>query len=500
MDFRIGINLGDVVVKDEVIYGDGVNVAARLESLAEPGGICISRPVFDQVESKLNLDCEYLGEQQVKNIAKPVRAYRVLLDGVAAPAGEAPEVQRGIDAGDSGLKPKLPTLIVLPFQNLSDDREQAYFSDGVSEDLITDLSKISRLSVISRNTAFTYKGRAVNVRDLGRELGVDYVLEGSVRRAGDRLRITAQLIDAKTDNHLWSERYDRKWDDLFDWQDEITRDIVTALDVQLLEGEQARIWRKSTKSPKAYDLFLKGLDIARNGSGTQANEQAMQLLEQAIDVDPNFAEAYAALARRHIEEGLFGDQSQSASLEKVRELASKAMELNDEVADAYTALGMYYLLKGDTARAVAEAEQGVRLSPQSADATARLAQIQLFSGDPALAVATFRRAMTLAPSYPSWYATFLGHAFYCLERHKEAVEVLRESVAIVPNAIMAHVFLAANQMALKNVAEGEAAAKEILRIHPAFSVGQWSSGLSGLGMGKNIKPFLDHLRHAGLPD
>ncbi len=251
MDFRIGINLGDVVVKDDAIYGDGVNIAARLESLAEPGGICISRPAHDQVKSKLTLEYEYLGEQQVKNIAEPVRAYRVRTDDPESASPQAP-------AQETDKPSRLPTIAVLPLANLSNDPEQEYFSDGITEDLITDLSKISGLSVVSRNAVFLYKGKAVNPVEVSEELGVRYVLEGSIRKAANRVRISAQLIDPTTGYHLWAERYDRDLTDIFALQDEISEKIVAALEVKLTAGEQGQVAVRYTDNLEAYDYFLRG--------------------------------------------------------------------------------------------------------------------------------------------------------------------------------------------------------------------------------------------------
>ncbi|MBI3304547.1 MAG: hypothetical protein HYZ72_20990, partial [Deltaproteobacteria bacterium] len=257
MEFRLGLNVGDVVVEGERLYGDGVNIAARLENLAEPGGICISGTVYDQVETKLALEYEHLGEQTVKNIVKPVRVYRVRMEppSPGQPQGVAPTIsQPGLPLPDK------PSLAVLPFVNLSSDPEQEYFSDGMTEDLITDLSKLSGLFVIARNSVFTYKGKAVKVEEVGRELGVRYVLEGSVRRADDRVRITAQLVDATTGYHLWAERYDRELKDIFALQDEITQKIVFALKVKLTKEEQERFRRYPTDNLEAYDSFLHGLE------------------------------------------------------------------------------------------------------------------------------------------------------------------------------------------------------------------------------------------------
>src|SRR2546425_3009378 len=285
MEFRIGINVGDVVVEGERLYGDGVNIAARLEALAEGGGICIAGTVYDQVENKLSLGYEYVGEQMVKNIAKPVRVYRVRLE------AEAPATEPGKDKVTSPLPPSAlplpdkPSIIILPFVNLSSDPEQEYFSDGLTEVLTGDLSKISTLFVISRNSAFTYKGKAVKVQDVSREMGVRYVLEGSVLKAGDQVRITVQLIDAATGYHLWSERYDGRLTDIFALQDEIVQKIVTTLKLQLTLQEHGYLMRKHTDNLEAYDAFLRGMEYFWRLT-REANAQAQQMYEKAIALDP----------------------------------------------------------------------------------------------------------------------------------------------------------------------------------------------------------------------
>ena len=295
MQFRIGINLGDVIEEGERIYGDGVNIAARLESLADPGGICISITAFDQIETKLPLGYEYLGEQQVKNIAKPVGAYRVRM-----------ERDLLIAEGSPGLKlPDKPSIAVLPFVNMSGDPEQEYFSDGMTEDLITDLSKIAGLFVIARNSVFTYKGKAVKVDQVGRELGVRYVLEGSVRKVGGRVRITAQLVNASTGGHLWAERYDRSIGDIFVLQDEVTRQIVMALAVKLTEDEHEHLGRRYTDNLEAYDHFLRGLEYFYRFSEESAN-QSRRMFESAIELDPQFSAAYGYLSLTYWLEWSFG--------------------------------------------------------------------------------------------------------------------------------------------------------------------------------------------------
>lgn len=309
MEFRIGINVGDVVVEGERIYGDGVNIAARLEALAEGGGICISGTVYDQVENKLNLGYTDLGQHRLKNISRPVRVYQIKLDTELDPEAAsyaAPSVQESVSAEEpkAPTLPDKPSIAVLPFVNLSHDPEQEYFSDGMTEDLITDLSKLAGLFVISRNSVFGYKGQAIKPENVSRELGVRYVLEGSVRKAGNRVRITAQLIDATSDYHLWAERYDRELQDIFELQDEVTQKIVSALAVQLTAGEQRRLRRPPTENVQAYDYFLRGRECYFYRT-KEANLQARQMFEQAIQLDPQFATAYAYLGRTHLTELAF---------------------------------------------------------------------------------------------------------------------------------------------------------------------------------------------------
>jgi TolB-like protein len=338
MEFRIGINLGDVIVEGERIYGDGVNIAARLEGLAEAGGLCISGTVYDQVKTKLSLDYEELEAQAVKNIAEPVRVYRVHLEPrTAATAVRQPKrlmaaswrkvalvalglvlilggsvtvwhlaFRRPAPAGVLPSEratalplPEKPSIAVLPFVNMSGDPEQEYFSDGMTEDLITDLSKLSGLFVIARNSVFTYKGKALKPEQVSRELGVRYVLEGSVRKAGDRVRITAQLVEATTGYHRWADRYDRPLQEIFALQDEIRQKIVTALKVQLTQEEQARFRRFPTNNLEAYDALLRGLEYAYRFTQA-ANAQARQLFESAIALDSQYAAAYAFLGLTHL--------------------------------------------------------------------------------------------------------------------------------------------------------------------------------------------------------
>ncbi len=328
MEFRIGVNIGDVIVEGDDIYGDGVNVAARLEALAAPGGICIAGSVYEQVKKNLDVGYEFLGKQEVKNIAEPVSVFRVRIEpGAAAPPGATSEAVPG--APTSPAPPEKPSIVVLPFENMSGDPEQAYFSDGIVEDIITDLSHVSGLFVVARNSAFTYKGKIVKVQEVSRELGVRYVLEGSVRKAGNRVRINAQLIDGGTGGHIWAERYDRDLTDIFAVQDEVTRNIVSALAIELTRDEQGCLGRKGTDNLVAYDYFLRGREYAWRHT-SETNAQARSMFARAIELDRKFAAAYAGLAYSHVLDYVNRwSESPRQSLEQAQEQTQTALGLND---------------------------------------------------------------------------------------------------------------------------------------------------------------------------
>jgi adenylate cyclase len=465
MRFRIGINLGDVIVEGERLYGDGVNIAARLESLAEGGGICLSGTAFDQIEGKLPFPCEFAGEHTVKNIARPVRVYRVRLDSSAPPAGvprRASRVAMAISAvvvilgllgaagwvgwrwlrpaESAGLPlPDKPSVAVLPFANLSQDPAQEYFSDGVTEDLITGLSKVSGLFVIARNSAFTYKGKAVKVRDVGRDLGVRYVLEGGVQRSGSRVRITAQLIDAATGYHLWAERYDREVTDIFALQDEVTQQIVRAMAVKLTQAERARVGGAPTGVLEAYDLVLRGHD-ARSRTTREGNDEARRLFTRAIELDPNYAAAYLGLSWTYLQSWQFLWTSDRASLERARELAEKASALNSNLAGAGQALGQIYVWMKQHDEALAQAERGIALAPNDADGYETLAEVLAWSGRGEESLAAIRHAMRLNPHYRYFYLWTLGHGYYLTGRRQEALDAFGRLLQANPNFGPAHAY------------------------------------------------------------
>jgi adenylate cyclase len=467
MQFRIGINLGDVIVEADRLYGDGVNIAARVQALAESGGICLSGAAYDQVEGKLRFAYDPLGEHTVKNIARPVRVYRLRFESGPAPARVQPRAGRqrllialgavvvlalvgaGAWAGwrwlrpdSSGLAlPDKPSVAVLPFANLSSDPAQEYFSDGVTEDLITDLSKVSGLFVIARNSVFTYKGRAVKVGDVGRDLGVRYVLEGSVQRAGSRIRITAQLVDATTGYHVWAERYDREVRDIFALQDDVTRQIVRALAVKLTEGERARLARASTGNPEAYDLALRGRE-AHKRTTREANAEARRLFVKALDLDPDYAWAYVGLSWAHLQSWQFVWNTDPRGLERARELAERAIALDETLAHGHSLLGQIHLWRKEHDLAFAHAERAIALAPNDADGYETLAEVLGWAGRPEESLTAIRRAMRLNPRYPFFYLWTLGHGYYLTGRTADAVDAFTRVVQQNPDFLPAHAYLA----------------------------------------------------------
>ena len=373
MQFRIGVNLGDVMAEGENLFGDGVNIAARLEQLADPGGIYVSDDIYRQVEGKVDVAFDDLGEQRVKNITKPLRVFRARLgEDMAAGA---------LGSSEPLPLPDKPSIAVLPFTNISGDLEQEYFSDGITEDIITDLSKVSALFVIARNSVFTYKGRAVRVQEVSRDLGVRYVVEGSVRKSGNRVRITAQLIDGMSGGHMWAERYDRDLTDIFALQDEITEKIVAALQVKLTEGEQEQVARRYTENLVAYDYFLRGrADQAR--ATKETNAQAREMFERAIELDPNFAGAYAVLSHTYSRDWSYQWSDDTQALERASEAAKKAVTLDDSLPLAHARLAWIYLWRRQHEQAIAEVKRAIFLDPNFAEGYARLGIILTYAGRP----------------------------------------------------------------------------------------------------------------------
>ena len=485
MQLRIGVNLGDVLADETgAIYGDGVNIAARLEGLAPPGGICVSKSVHDQVKGRFGVDFEDLGEKTVKNITSPVHAFAVRLGQAAAPA--EPVVRRP------------NSIAILAFDNMTGEPAQELFCDGISEDIITDLSKTIGIAVMNRQSSFTYKGKPRDLRAVGRELGVKYVMEGSVRKAGNTIRVTAQLIDAETGAHVWANRYDRTLEDAFLVGDEITEDIVISLDVKLGHGEEARIWRKAMRSPQARDLFNAAMN-ARDGGTPQDVRRARELLLEASRIEPDSPWPYAHMAVTHVLEVMNGWTSDRArSLEEARSLAFKANELESTVAGAYAALGVVGLFEDRHDEALAHLERANQMRPMCSGPKAFLSYGQLYSGLWDSAVQNAANAVELNPLYPLWYRYLMGAARYFGQNIEEALPVLRGVRNANPRMIPARLAVIAAERALGRDAVAMAEAAAIVKDRPDFSLGKFAQTQPFRDKALRER-YLEALRTAGLP-
>jgi adenylate cyclase len=534
MEFRIGINLGDVIQEGERIYGDGVNIAARVEGLADPGGICISGSAYEQIENKLALGYDYIGEHTVKNIVKPIRVYKVptgpeTLQKVTEEKSPAPSWQRAaiavviallVVAGGVAIwkssrsptsppieaasaekmaypLPDKPSIAVLPFNNLSDDPEQGYFSDGLTEEIISALSRVPKLFVIARNSTFTYKGKPVKVQQVSEDLGVRYVLEGSVRKAGDKIRITAQLVDALTGNHLWSRRYDRNLEDIFAVQDEITKEIITAMQVKLTEGEQIRATAKGTNNLEAYLKYLQANELIYQ-LNIESNALGKQLAEEAIALDPEYPWAYFVLARTHmIDVWLRSSKSPKQSLGKSMELLQKAIVLDDTFAEAHGRLGFLYSMIRKHDKGVVEAEKAVALNPNSADAHFYLGKTLSFDGRWGESVPEYKKAMRLNPIPPHNHLWSLGLSYAFTGQYDEAITWCEKAVRQAPDSLLDRMMMAVVYSFSGRDEEARAEAAEVLRIQPKFSLEKFAKKLT-YKREEDREKFLGALRKAGL--
>ena len=414
MVFRIGVNLGDVVEENNRIYGDGVNIAARLESICEGGGVCISGTALEHIENKLDLGFEELGDHEVKNITKPLRVYRVKLD-VPKPSLEA-------GMSDNLPLPDKPSIAVLPFTNMSGDQEQEYFSDGITEDIITELSRFRNLFIIARHSSFGYREQSPNIKQIGRELGVHYVLEGSVRRAGNRIRITGQLVDAEADHHIWANRYDRELDDIFAVQDEITRSIVAAMAVRIEDTSLELAERKPPENMAAYDFWLRG-KRAFDRQTLEGADEALAWFEKAIEADPNYARGYAGLAFTHNVRTGYCDWSVpiDEDHERAVKLADKAVQL--DAADHFNqyVLGWCYLFRRRYGEAERHYEAAFALNPHDADALPYRGAYLMYVGKHQEAIETMQTALRLNPHHPAWYIDWCVGVNLCARRYEEAI-------------------------------------------------------------------------------
>ncbi|ANK92523.1 MULTISPECIES: adenylate/guanylate cyclase domain-containing protein [Rhizobium] len=468
IEFRIGIHLGDVVEEsDGDLMGDGVNIASRLEGVAAAGAICLSEDAYRQVKARLDLSVSDLGNTQLKNIAEPIRVYSLQV-GSAGTKAVAPS-QTATSQPATATSPKL-SIAVLPFANMSGDAEQDYFADGISEDIITALSKLSQLFVIARNSSFTFKGKNVQVQEVGTKLGVRYVLEGSVRKSGNRVRITAQLIDATTGGHIWAERFDRDLTDIFAVQDDVTQKIVDALAVSLTEGDRKRLVPGQTGRPEAYDCFLRGRELWHRLT-KQTNRDARELLQRAVDLDPNFASAHAFLALTHGLDYLNRwSASPQRSIEQAEEAATLAVARDDNDPVAHWALSLVKLYSRQHDRAISEAERAIVLNPNFAEGRVSLGEALIYSGRAEEALACFDQVRVLNPYFPDVVLHFQALALFQLGRFREAVELLLQRVSRNPVTDVSRALLAACYGHLGRFEEARETWQEVLRVNPDYSL------------------------------
>jgi adenylate cyclase len=490
---RIGINLGDVIGEAGDIYGEGVNIAARLESLAEPGGVCISAKVHEEVRGKLSSIFEDMGEQTLKNIARPIQVYRLR----AGSAIEAASPQ----LPDLSL-PDRPSIAVLPFQNMSGDPEQEYFADGMVEDITTALSRLRWLFVIARNSSFTYKGRAVDVKQVRRELGVRYVLEGSVRKAGTRVRVTGQLIDSSTGAHLWADRFDGELENIFDLQDQVTASVVGAISPKLEQAEIERAERKPTQSLDAYDYFLRGMSAFHQF--TQAsNEAALALFYRVIELDPRFAAAYGMAARCYMQRKGFGWVADPVrEIGETRRLAAMAAELGRDDAVALSAAGMALsVVAGDLDDGADLIERALVLNPNLAWAAHFSALTKAFLGDPSPAIEDVARAMRLSPQDPQMFAmqstTALAH--FIAGRYEEALSWAETALRQRSNFLMALGIAAASGALVGKAEQSRKAMARLREINPALRISNLKSWLP-FRRSEDFSRWAEGLAKAGLPE
>jgi len=535
MEFRIGINLGDVIEEEDRIYGEGVNIAARLEALADPGGICISKTAFDHIETKLPLGYEYLGEQTMKNIPKPVGAYRVVMEPRVTVAEEIekkkavpvwrrkamlagvivavlvviaaliwnfyfrpPPMEVASVEKMAYTLPDKPSIAVLPFTNMSGDPEQEYFIDGLTDQIISTISKLGNLFVIARSSTFTYKGKPVKVQKVAEDLGVRYVLEGSVQGTADRVRVIVQLIDAITGHHLWSERYDREKKDIFAIQDDITMEITKALRIELIEGEQARIWAEhETSDLEAYEKRLQGRSYSLKGT-KEDNARARHFYKDAIALDPRYAAAYVGLGYTHFFDARFlWSESRAKSMKMAIKCVQKAIELDDTLDMAHTLLGTTYLVTGQHEKAIAEGERALALNPNGAHNYAFMAGVVGCSGRWKESIEFAKKSIRLNPFPHVYYYHWLGRAYFMTGQYDEAIATWKKALHLSPNYLNAHAFLAACYSSLDRQAEAAAEAEEVLRINPKFCLESYAKTLPYKNKA-DIERYISALRKAGL--
>jgi len=495
ISFRIGIHVGDVMVRGGDLFGDGVNIAARLQTLANPGTVCISGVTYDQVRKVLPMTFVDLGVQQVKNIQEPIRAYQV---------GAPSESQQAVSARVAEVEsppplPDKPSIAVLPFQNMSGDPEQEYFADGIAEDVLTTLSKIQELLVIARNSSFVFKGQARDIREIGRILGARYVLEGSVRKAGNRVRLAAQLIDSLNGGHVWADRFEGDLDDVFKLQDRITQDIVGALEVRLTLGEDVRVWRKRSGSPLVYEHFLKGRTLYVNFA-KHTHAQARSELEQALAINPTFAPALGLLGFVLTDQVRFGwETAEAATYESALECAARALAVDPDSSEAYEALGYTRLFQRRHDDALAAGEKAIALRPSHAGAYHMAGMFHGYAGNFRKAVDYEEQAQRLSPLRRNESKVDEARARFHLGDLVAARDIAARVLIEKPRWLTAQATLAAALWNLGSEDEARATVRKMLANHPNLTASRWAQGLPYRHQ-KDLDALTTPLRLAGMPE
>ncbi len=490
--YRVGVNLGDVIVDGDDIYGDGVNVAARLQEIAERGGVCISEKVQTEVRGKINVEFVDGGTQTVKNVRDPLRIWRWSPGQV-----EASDATLRPLAGEPLALPDKPSIAVLPFDNMSGDPEQEFFADGLAEDIITILSKISKLMVIARNSSFAYKGTATDVRQIASDLGVRYVLEGSVRKSGNRLRATAQLIDATIGSHIWAERYDRLVEDVFDIQDNITKEIVTALRVQLTDGEEALVWNKGTQDIDAWRWALEAGELFFQFTPAEI-ARARDILHRSIKCDPNYAYAWAMIGACDWYLARIGSSDDAeASIERAEQSVAKSLELDDRLSWGHFSQGMVLLYRKHFDEAVSALQEAVALHPGNANVRASLGMVLIHAGRPEEGLQAMREAMRLNPLAHIWYRFIAARAQDMLGDLEQALVEFRSTTHDI--AFASHIHIASLLVRLGRTQEAKVALSEAVRHNSQFGLGAVDRYLMCQD-GEYVKSVTESLREAGLPE
>jgi adenylate cyclase len=498
-ELRVGIAMGEVVVADNTVTGEGIVLAQRLEQLAEPGGTCVQGAVYETIPRRLPFEYENLGERELKGFDHPVRAFAVRLQpGKELPAPEETTNLQTSEPEDLQI-PDKPSIAVLPFANMSGDPEQEYFSDGITEDIITALSRVSGLMVVARNSTMAYKDKVIDVKQVGREQGVRYVLEGSVRKAGNRVRVSCQLVDAVTGLHKYADRFDRELEDIFLVQDEITKKVTVDLQVHLTSGEQARLWAGGTDNVAAWESALKADDLMARHI-LEENKAARVIAQNAVSLDPEYAAAWTTLGMTHWQDARWGwSESKDSSLKLAEDAARESERIDGNYPGTYTLLGLVYLAKGQHEQSIKMMERAVDLAPSHAASVALYALSLLLSMRPEECIRQVKRAMRLSPIYPSWYFVPLGASYLLKEQQQLAYDALTSAIECDPESNLPRVWLVITLIDLGRYDESRKLAQQILDQEPGFSIDAWSQGLNFKDTSWNRK-LEQNLRDANLPE